>query len=70
MEENHEGDEDGGGNKEKAEAACGKDDMMMTMGNPVKTRDAGGQTKDAPVNGIVVVGGRKICKHCGSSLED
>ena len=69
MEEGDECDDESGGSKTKSEDARGKVDAIATKENPDKTK-VGGSTKDAPVNGIVVVGGRKTCKHCGSPLED
>jgi len=72
LEEGSECDEElGGGSKEKAEAgARDKDDTRTTAENPNKSTEGGAQTKDAPVNGIIVAGGRKICKHCGNPVED
>lgn len=70
VEEDDECDEEGGEQKEKkAEEARGKVDAMTVKENPTKIKD-GSQAKDAPVNGIVVVGGRKTCMHCGNLLED
>ena len=69
-EEDDECDEEGGEQTEKkAEEARGKVDAMTAKENPTKIKD-GSQAKDAPVNRIVVVGGKKTCKHCGNPLED
>ena len=35
-----------------------------------KISKGGGQAKDASVNGVIVLEGRKHCKNCGNPLEE
>lgn len=67
-EEDNECNEEREGSRERAED---KDDSTRALKeNYSQAKDVGGQAKNTSVSGIVVARGRKMCKHCGSPLED
>jgi len=61
--------EESGGGKEPTKNKSDSDDVIKITKKFTKT-EVGGQMKEAPVNGVIFVEGRKLCKHCGNSLED
>ena len=47
----------------------GRDDERRIQKDSKKLED-NCQTKDASLNGVVIVGGSKLCKRCGNLLDD
>jgi len=54
---------------EPTKDASGHDDVIKITKKFTKT-EGGSQAKEGPVNGVILVEGGKLCKHCGNSLED
>jgi len=61
--------QENGGNYEDIKEVRAKDNAIETK-RISKKIEGGSQARDAPVNGIIVVEGRKHCKNCGNALEE
>jgi len=61
--------EESGDKMEPMKDASGYDDVIKITKKFTKT-ESGSQAKGGPVNGVILVEGGKLCKHCGNSLED
>jgi len=61
--------EESGGEQNQMKDDGGRDDERRIQKDFKKVED-NCQTKDASLNGVVIVGGSKLCKRCGNLLDD
>ena len=67
VEEGDENEECEGTKKPSKDGAGGND---VVIGKNSRKMESGSQAKDSSKNGVVFIGGCKLCKRCGNPLED